>query len=278
MYFSSLPPFPLLVSRNISISSRLRSSRLRAAFPDGFCSTFFPVSRYCRKNVPSRISRGKKMSREKRRISDGGGGYEKYLNEIPLALGCMAWQSDTPPTSNRIIRRLTEPSSHPCRLRARDQARLGSPDHSTGGKKNSTRKGGQTNARAFFCYLFIRRHYFTHHSRVVIIIGSMGVVYVIGWEYFKIRGLRKLKTIRASLEDRISNRKIRWQNFGPRLKTNCHPNSSFKSRLQIWRISTLDIYILNRSKIHSGYILESETPRWHTCINKRSLFLFSRIS
>jgi len=56
---------------------------------------------------------GKKMSRKKRRISDGGGGYEKHLNKIPLVLGCMAWQSDTPPTSNRVIRRLTEPSSHP---------------------------------------------------------------------------------------------------------------------------------------------------------------------
>lgn len=49
---------------------------------------------------------GKKTSREKRRISDGGGGYEKRLNEIPLALGYTAWQSDTPPTSNRVIWRL----------------------------------------------------------------------------------------------------------------------------------------------------------------------------
>lgn len=56
------------------------------------------------------------MSREKRRISDGKGGYEKHLNKIPLALGCMAWQSDTPPTSNRIIRRLTESSFSSCHL------------------------------------------------------------------------------------------------------------------------------------------------------------------
>jgi len=59
---------------------------------------------------------GKKMSREKRRISDGKGGYEKHLNKIPLALGCMVWQSDTPPTSNRIIRRLTESSFSSCHL------------------------------------------------------------------------------------------------------------------------------------------------------------------
>lgn len=50
---------------------------------------------------------GKKTSREKRWISDGEGGYEQHLNEIPLALGCTAWQSDTPPTGNRVIRRLS---------------------------------------------------------------------------------------------------------------------------------------------------------------------------
>lgn len=83
------------------------SSRLRATFSNISleCSL---LSRHYRKNVPSNISE-KKTSREKRRISDGGGGYEKRLNEIPLALGCTAWQSDTPPTSNRVIRRLPGP-------------------------------------------------------------------------------------------------------------------------------------------------------------------------
>lgn len=42
----------------------------------------------------------------------GGGGYEKHFNEIPVALGCTGWQSDTPPTSNRVIRRLA--GSSPC--------------------------------------------------------------------------------------------------------------------------------------------------------------------
>lgn len=62
---------------------------------------------------------GKKTSREKRRISDGGGGYGKRLNEIPLALGCTAWQSDTPPTSNRVIRRL--PGPYPRLTTSRDR-------------------------------------------------------------------------------------------------------------------------------------------------------------
>lgn len=80
---------------------------------------------------------GKKMSREKRRISDGaGGGYEKHLNEIPLALGCMAWQSDTPPTCNRVIRRLTEPSSRPATSYDRLPAPLADfADYSTSWKR-----------------------------------------------------------------------------------------------------------------------------------------------
>lgn len=90
---------------------------------------------------------GKKMSREKRRISDGGGGYEKHLNEILLALGCMAWQSDTPPTSNRVIRRLTEPSSRPTTFYDRLPAPLADLLITPRAKKEfATRKGGRTNA------------------------------------------------------------------------------------------------------------------------------------
>jgi hypothetical protein len=62
---------------------------------------------FCRIFREAKKKRGKKTSREKRRISDSEGGYGKHLNEIPLALGCTAWQSDTPPTSNRVIRHLS---------------------------------------------------------------------------------------------------------------------------------------------------------------------------
>lgn len=86
------------------------------------------------------------MSREKRRISDGGGGYEKRLNEIPLALGCMAWQSDTPPTSNRIIRRLSEPSSHPAASCDRPPG-LPLADYSTSGKRIRGREDKRTRDR-----------------------------------------------------------------------------------------------------------------------------------
>jgi len=86
------------------------------------------------------------MSRKKRRISDGGGGYEKHLNEIPLVLGCMAWQSDTPPTSNRVIRRLTEPSSRLAIFYDSLPAPLADLLITSQAKKNRRRKRGQTNA------------------------------------------------------------------------------------------------------------------------------------
>lgn len=104
---------------------------------------------------------GKKMLREKRRISDDGGGYEKHLNEIPLALGCMAWQSDTPPKSNRVIRRLTplfpEPSSRPAISYDRLPASLADLLITPRAKKEFD-KGGRTNEcerRSWYKQIFL---------------------------------------------------------------------------------------------------------------------------